>query len=479
MRAREHRNSIDNRGGTISFVANLRPRTITAFAQEQMQPDAYLLSSHRLTRRTLRHAHAIRDQGLALFADNGSKQLIDDVIAAFSDAARPIATEVRTIRRRIGETPRGQSVPARLRRDASDLAHAVVEECTKLSDAIDPSALLDQQLSMHPTHLIAQEDFAVACLIALGLERETIGWDIAAFDRRNRRSLRLFERVASDGRTRTIDVYAVLSAMDYNTARSAGVLAARSGATHVALGMAGIMRDPSAVDFFVLRHGSFKLEATAPRRYVRLAQIARGIADGYREAGMRLRAFHALGLGAIPLLPVLAAPFDSATRLTIDATSPIHDAVRDHVLYHPVRNGDRSSRVAIVRRIVRGDDWPFACPFCLRFRENVGHSATAATAWWTRQGEPRIEGSDLRVAGPLVEAVPLFASVPEQIARRAGRVHVAHNHFVLDQLASEILAGAARPDRAMTKLEELLDHQSLITGRGLRAAREILTQLLA
>jgi hypothetical protein len=58
-------------------------------------------------------------------------------------------------------------------------------------------------------------------------------------------------------------------------------------------------------------------------------------------------------------------------------------------------------------------------------------------------------------------------------------VHVAHNHFVLDQLASEILAGAARPDRAMTKLEELLDHQSLITGRGLRAAREILTQLLA
>jgi hypothetical protein len=106
MRVREHRNSTDNRGSTMSFVANLRPRTITAFAQEQMQPDAYLLSSHRLTRRTLRHAHAIRDQGLALFADNGSKQLIDDIIAAFSDAARPIATEVRTIRRRIGETPR-------------------------------------------------------------------------------------------------------------------------------------------------------------------------------------------------------------------------------------------------------------------------------------------------------------------------------------------------------------------------------------
>ena len=137
------------------FVANLRPPTIQAFEKHQIQPSAYLLSTHRATPSMVRHAHAIREAGLPLFADNGTKALIEDVIEKYKQAARPIAVEVRRIRRQIGRTPRGKSVPADLRRQASDLAHTVVQECTARSEQIDWKALLDQQIAMNATHIIA------------------------------------------------------------------------------------------------------------------------------------------------------------------------------------------------------------------------------------------------------------------------------------------------------------------------------------
>lgn len=383
---------------------------------------------------------------------------------------------MREIRRQIDRTPRGKDVPSDLRQRASDLARRVVDECTQLSERIDAEDLLEQQLSMGPTHLIAQEDFAVACLLSLNLERETTGLDTEFFRRRNRRSLRLFERVFNDPRCQDVKVYAVLSAMDYNTARDAGTLAAQSGADHVAVGMAGIMLDATAVEFFVMGHGTTRLEEVAPRRYVRMAQILRGVADGYWTEGRRLKGFHALGLGAPTLFPVVAATFDADTDLTVDATSPIRDAVFDQVLYDPIQNVERLTRIAIVSNIVRGNDWPFVCPFCLRFRQEFGHSAEAAIKWWEEAGKPRLQSDHLSKAKPLAKAAPLFARLSETTEREAQRVHIAHNHFVVDQLAEQVLDGDDRRQRAIEKMEELLDRESLsvVTMRGLRAARAIL-----
>ena len=456
------------------FVANLRPPTIQAFEKHQIQPSAYLLSTHRATPSMVRHAHAIREAGLPLFADNGTKALIEDVIEKYKQAARPIAVEVRRIRRQIGRTPRGKSVPADLRRQASELAHAVVQECTARSEQIDWKALLDQQIAMNATHIIAQEDFGGGSMMALNLERETTGWPIAALERRNRRSLRLFERVADDPRCRDLNVYAVLSALDYNTARAAGRLAARFGVTHVALGIAGITRDHTAVDFYVLGRSSYKLDCPVPRRYARLAQIARGVADGYREAGARLEAFHALGLGAATMFPILPAAFDAETYLTIDATSPIHDAVRDRVFYDPERNGDRLSQLHIVRQIVRGEDWHFDCPFCQAFRDEHGHDVNGVRAWWEQNGQPKIEWDHLRADGPLVQFIPMFTKLEGTAASEATRARVAHNHWVLDRVTEQVPQGATRRPWAMTKIEELLGYESLVTARGLGAAREIL-----
>jgi hypothetical protein len=214
----------------LIFVANLRQRTIEAFGRHGIQPDAYLLSTHRLSAPALAHAHGIRDDGVDLFADNGSKALIDEVLATFRDRAAAVWARVREVRHRVGRVPRGQDLPPALRRDASSLASEVVALATRLSEEVVAPTLLDQQLSMRPTHLIAQEDFAVACLLGLNLERETTGWPVAAIVHRSERSLRLWRRVVDNARVRSLTVYAVLSATDYNTARATGRLAADAGA---------------------------------------------------------------------------------------------------------------------------------------------------------------------------------------------------------------------------------------------------------
>lgn len=458
----------------MQFVTNLRPQTIETFAEQAYQPHAWLLSSHRLSNSTLRHALQLREQGHTLFADNGTKKLIEETLARFGAEAQAIQSELRQVRRRVDRVPRGRDVPAALRLRAADLAERVVADCVERSEAIDWQALLAEQLTMRPTHLIAQEDFATACLIGLGLERETTGWRVDKFRQRNERSLRLWRRVAEHPDCRGVHVYAVLSAMDYNTARAAGEMAAAAGATHVALGIASITLDGTATDFYVMGRGSYRLLAPAPRRYVRFAQVARGIADGYGEGGKPLPAFHALGLGAPALFPLLAGGMSAETFITIDATSPIHDAVRDHVLYEHQRNADRTTLLKIARAIVQGQDWSFACPFCQTFRQKYGHDAAAAQAWWQAQGEPTVMEAHLQWEEPLGRALPLLADLPRAAAADASHTHIAHNHWVITDLVESVPDGEARRLWARQQVAEMVGYESLTVQRGLTAAREIL-----
>ncbi|MCI0393983.1 MAG: hypothetical protein L0332_03330 [Chloroflexi bacterium] len=456
------------------FVANLRPQSIESFSARDTRPQAWLLSSHRLSRSTLRYALAVREQGQILFADNGTKIIIEETLDQFSKAAESLNQEVRKLRRALGRTPRGKQVPPALRKRASDLANQVLAVSEARSDAIDWEELLSLQLSMRPTHLIAQEDFGTACLIGLGLEREITGWPISAFVKRNRRSLQLWQRVVEHPDCRDVNVYAVLSAMDYNTARAAGELAARTGVTHVALGTASITLDRYSTDFYVKGYSSFRLNDPAPRRYVRFAQIALGIADGYRLANKRLEAFHALGLGAPTFFPLLAAATDGQTTLTVDATSPIHDAVRDRVMYNPVENGNRENLRQITSAIVRGKDWPFLCPFCQSFRQKYGHQPDMAQASWVAQGQPTITNELLQGGMPLADALPLFADLSPPVSRDAEHTHIAHNHWVVSKLAESVPDGPNRKKWAEAQIGQLLDYESLTTSRGLQAARSIL-----
>ena len=458
----------------MRFVANLRNETIGAFAEQGIQPAAYLLSSHRISPATLAGASKIRELGLGLFADNGTKPLIDATLESFKDAASSVRDDVKAIRRAVNRIPRGKDIPSSLRQKADELAEEVVDHATALSEDIDSDVLLTAQLSMDPTDIIAQEDFATACLIGLDLERETTGWPVSRFDTRNRRSLRLWRSVVDDPRCEGRRVYAVLSAMDYNTARSAGRLAARAGVRHAALGIAGITRDPSATDFFVMQTSTIPIRPPVPRRYVRLAQILRGLADGFGDVRGSLQTFHCLGLGAPPPFPIAALAMPEATQVTMDATSPIHDAVRDRVLYDPQDDGNRISTRKIVARIVNGGDWPFLSPFSRAFRKEFGHDADLAREAWDTLGRPPITEQLLAMRSALTDHLPLFSEADPGIRAIAAKTWIAHNHWVLGQVAEALPDDATRHQSARKSLDRWLSKPSSVTTRGLAAALQVL-----
>ncbi len=458
------------------FIANLRNETIDAFEDQQIQPAGYLLSSHRVTPASLESAARVIDLGLPLIADNGTKPLIDGVLSLFSERARSIRLAVRDLRRTLGHIPRGREIPKTLRSEARALADDVVAHTTSLSESIDDDELLETQLAMRPTDLIAKEDFAVGCLIGLGLERETTGWSIARFDSRNRRSLRLWRSIRDDPRCSGVRVHAVVGAMDYNTARSAGRLAADAGVMNLALGIAGINRDARATDFILMGRASLRLQNAAPRRYVRLAQILRGIRDGYGDRAKTLQRFHCLGLGAARMFPIPPAALQDATTLTTDATSPIHDAVRDKVLYDPERDGKRATTRGITVRIVTGGDWPFLSPFTQQFRATHGHRPEDARAWWVEQNEPAISDALLGSANPLTSALPLFSEAHPAVRIAAQRSRIAHNHWVLGSLGDAFPAGPERSVFALSAIEGDMRTASTVTTRGLRAAHRVLTR---
>jgi hypothetical protein len=328
---------------------------------------------------------------------------------------------------------------------------------------------------MNPTHLMAKEDFATACLIGLGLEREITGWTVPRFDTRNRRSLKLWKRVAQDSRCKGIHVYAVLSAIDYNTARSAGRLAATEGVANAALGIAGIMLDPSATDFFVIDTARFRLNSPAPRRFVRLAQILRGVADGYRDVGRVLERFHCLGLGASALLPIPAAALNYATAISTDATSPIHDAVRDRVMYDLQHDGRRVSTREIVHSLLNGQDFSFSSPFVRTFRAQFGHDPERARAFWIQQGSPSVTKELLETRSALTAALPLFSDADPVLNSVTSKTRIAHNHWVLDRLSAQFPAEPGRNSVARAALDRMTaESTSATTTRGIAAAMQVL-----
>ena len=455
----------------MTFVANLRNETIEAFSAVGQQPGAYLLSSHRVTPSTLASAARVRQFDLPLFADNGTKPRIESILARFAGDAAALRSDVTQLRRQLGRVPRGGDVPVALRAWANSLAEEIVAAADEEADTIDGPALLDVQLSMDPTALIAEEDFATGCLIGLDLERELTGWRVSRIETRNRRSLRRWRRVVEALGGDSVVPIAVLSAMDFNSARAAGRLAADAGADDVAIGMAGIMRDPSAIDSFVIGSGLIRLARPAPRRYVRMAEICAGLALGFRERGRTMRSLHGLGLGSSAHFPIPALCLDEETEITTDATSPIHDAVRDLIFYDPENDGRRRSVFKIVDSILAGQDWPFLSPFTRDFRDLHGHDPDAALQAWSDAGQPEVDRPLLGAPLPLADHLPLFGLEPTERGRAASRVRIAHNHWVLARIATDLFpAQPGRRARARDTITRLLQDGSSVTKRGLEAA---------
>ncbi len=461
----------------MRFIANLRAQTLESFQAHSASLAGCLLSAHRATPAAVQLAHLAGDSGIPVMADNGTKPLIDDVVERFADRAAPLRQTVKEVRRALGHVPRGREVPAALRAAASELAKEVVRAATDVSDAVDHEELLQTQLEMRPAQVIAKEDFATACLLALGLgDRHITGWRIERIDTRNRRSLKLWRRVAEDPRAQDAAVYAVLSATDFNTARSGARLAAAEGVRHAAVGMAGLAKDPSATDFYVIGRRTIRLDPPVPRRYVRLAEILRGFAAGFDESGASLESFHCLGLGAPPLQPVAAASLPGDVFLTSDATSPIHEAVKNRVMYDPSDHGRRASTRNVVERIVTGGGWSFKGPFDTRYKDEFGHDPEASRTWWQSRSEPPITIDLLRETNDLTTALPLFSHADEELEGHTQETRIAHNHWLLDRLTRDLEEGGSRPENARAALDAIASGPPDLVTRGIAAAVRLLDE---
>ncbi len=421
----------------MRFVTNLRPQTIESFAELDYRPQAWLLSTHRATPATLRLAIDARGNGLELMADNGTKPLIDLILAELAERGDAIGAELNALRRSdraSRRTPSRAEVPASLRRSARTLAADVLARVDELRAGIDADELLHQQLAMQPTALIAREDFAIGALLGLGLDRTVLDWPTERFTVRNRLSIDGWRHaVARVGAG--VDVFVTLAADEYHTARAAAIEAARTGAVNVAVGVAGLNRDTTYTDAAFLAH-RHRLPSPGPRRYVRLAEILLGLRDGFREAGVPLARFHGLGLGARGQFPLLAAALDPCTRISIDATSPLHDAVQDRVLYDPEQFGDRVSALDAVSRVLAGADWPLDSPFLRAARERLGHDPQAARTWAAGRREGAAGWDDLRPGEELATRLPVFASGRGSATSTQTGSWIGHNHWAIDRVVT-------------------------------------------
>jgi len=170
----------------------------------------------------------------------------------------------------------------------------------------------------------------------------------------------------------------------------------------------------------------------------------------------------------------MAGAFDSATELTVDATSPISDAIADRVLYDPSRNADRVAVAQIANRIVNGQGWDCPCPFCSHYEKRHPRSEKRAVDWWAHAGRPAILMKDLQPSQPLAKALPILAARSGSAARELSDTYIAHNHWVLYQIMRQIPNGRERAAWARATIEQMLGYESATTNRGLRAALDVL-----
>ena len=440
-----------------------------------LKPPAWLLSSHRASKARLELANSFRRDGAHIFADNGTKKLIEDTVNRFRTTQKPLRDWMRQLRYDLPgakRIPSPSEVPSLLQEEVSAAAHQVCDDVDAVLAVIGYETVLNEQLEMTPTHLIAREDYAVACLISLGLEREISGWPVSYFDRRNRKTLDFWRRTVADPRCAQIKVYATLSAVDYSTARSAARLAAEAGVDHVALGYAGINSDSTYADSFIMGHRRY-LPQNAPRRYVRGTAIALGLRDGYRDTGRELCSFHGLGLGSLAQYPISAAAFDSHTDITVDATSPLHDAVNDLVFYDEEDWGNRVDVIEAAERVLAGEDKLLISPFTRHLADKLGHYPQQARDWWQNGYATEVTRELLYPQAPLGSRLGVFASAPGGSTAEQARGRTAHNHWVCDLLSGEIPVEDRRA-WGLAKIETLIQKRKYSTRSGLIGAQAIL-----
>lgn len=456
----------------MRFFTNLQPNTIEIYEQVGYASSSWLLSSHRASNSALRLTADLQQQNAELMADNGTKPLIDIVLKEFKDPTREVWLEFRDYRKKQGE-PSMSSMPDTIRDLGREFAKQITNRVDEIIAEQDWQATLDKQLEMQPTHLIAPEDFCIGCLMGLKLDRNILGWSLDQYTKRNHISLDGWEFAQNDPRAQYIHVYVTLAAADYYSAKKAALAAAQRGAKNVAVGFAGLNHLQTATQWTSLTR-RYKLDKAAGTRYVKLIEILLGIRDGYREANVQLERFHGLGLGSRAQYPILSTVLDEWTDISVDATSPIKDAVNARVLYNHENQG-RNNRVDhIALEVIKDDPTCFNSPFITDSKQRHGHSPEQARQWWESINQRKISMEDLKVNQPLATALGWLASDSGSLTSTVTDAWIGHNHWVCDFLAQRV-PEQGKSAWGKQKIQALLSNQSSTITRAANAWLQILT----
>lgn len=417
------------------FVANLKPYTLHRGAGNR-RFGAYLLS--------VDYAHEFSDlarevisDGTALCADNGNVDLIRAFIETQAAAAAALRAERGALRR-----SRPADIPVDMRRRHLAFATSVRDAAKAAVTRDHIVEVVRAQSSMKPTYCIGMEDFTVATLTALGIEAELLDADRRFFESLAKRAVD-FAIHTAEGHYGPVTgtVFAGIHAADYDTAILAGQVAGSAGVHGIATGFVGALQDKSYVDYVMEDEQVVELGARLPRPYVRVAQIAAGLHEGFVKTARRRPAFHALGAGSPILLPLLAALGDGETYTATDSTSPIVDGWSGATisLYVSEPAPLKYKGYRIVEEWVANDRaWNCPCPYCRAFDRAYPPRLEEARRWWRAQNRPKLTADSMRASGPLSGWLPLFGNASDPGLRLTGAMaRVGHNHWVLQRIESE------------------------------------------
>lgn len=417
------------------FVANLKPYTVHRGAGNQ-RFGAYLLSID-YARAFADLAREVVTGGSVLCADNGNVGLIRALIASHTAGARALGSQRALLRR-----SRPGDLPAALRKSHLEFA-TLVRHAAKA--AVDRDHIVDvvrAQSAMNPTYLIGMEDFTLATLTALGIEPEFLGGNRRFYESLAKRAVEFAVDTTAGkyGATSGV-VFAGVHASDYDTALLAGRVAGAAGVHGIATGMVGALQDNSYVDYVLEDEQVVELGQPVPRPYLRVAQIAAGLHEGFVQGSGRRPAFHALGVGSPILLPLLAALGDGSTYTATDSTAPIVDGWSGATisLYVATPAPLKYKAYRIVEEWIANDRaWDCPCPYCRGFDRAFAPRIEEARRWWHAHGKPKVTAASMRSNGPLSGWLPLFGNAADPGLRLTGAMaRVGHNHWVLQRIESE------------------------------------------
>ncbi len=426
----------------FTFVANLKPYTFNR-GRGIRRFDAYLLSVDFSGGELAKLAKEVVRGDARLCADNGNVDGIRALIRTFEARAGTLDAKRKQEESRLGSYARPGELSTELSNEYRSLAHAIRATAQDATPDEYVRAAVTRQAGLDATYAIGMEDFTIATLTGLSVEPEYSGLARSFYGDLNTRAVEFAVRTQEgEFGSPPTRVFAGVHALDYDQAVDAGRRVAEAGLDGIATGLVGALRDRNSVDFRVQDGEFVELGETTARPYLRVLEVATGLHVGYHQVTGRRPDFHALGVGAPILLPLLGLLGDAKAYTSTDSTAPIIDgwsgATISLYVDEPAPLKLRSERIA-QSWLEGGRGWDCDCAYCRNFDEAHPSDIDAAQRWWTGAGRPRLKKGDLHRRGPLAPYLPFLAHHPDlDVRTAAGLARVGHNHSLLQRLESKI-----------------------------------------